>query len=206
MCIIKKQGGRFVQEKDGVWSVVPDTTSRLKIAHAIQYHIRTEFSQSKDVSEEDGTSMEQVPWEKLSEHGRVVRSIRQKIVKLQNQPSASQLPRLYHDTVHQLPISISNAQASNVVVEGVSMHKVEIPSEPIFVQCPVSPHVQNAEEQHLSEFDQFMYGRHLNTFSFQHHQLPFERPVVHNHIEWTKNEPLPYTTTFVHPIRSSRGM
>jgi hypothetical protein len=47
MCKIRDKGGRFVRLKNDVWSIIPTKACRLKIAHAIQYHIRNEFSQRK---------------------------------------------------------------------------------------------------------------------------------------------------------------
>jgi hypothetical protein len=48
--MVQSKGGRFVRLKDNVWSVIPAKTCRLKVAHAIQYHIRNELSTGKDLS------------------------------------------------------------------------------------------------------------------------------------------------------------
>jgi hypothetical protein len=98
MHAIKKRGGRFLRVKDNVWSIVPDETSRLKIAHAIQYHIRTELAQSKDASSakaDDDMDPELSQESNLSDHDRIVRAIQKHINKLQNRPLSNELPRLY---------------------------------------------------------------------------------------------------------------
>lgn len=43
-----KSRGQFLKMKDGRWTIVSDETARQKIAHAIQYQIRNDFSQQHE--------------------------------------------------------------------------------------------------------------------------------------------------------------
>ena len=82
MCQIQDKGGRFVRLKDDIWSIIPTKACRLKIAHAIQYHIRNEFSQRKDVlsiTSNDVVNSTERSEEHISERERIVKDIQTKI-------------------------------------------------------------------------------------------------------------------------------
>ena len=51
MQLIESRGGLFVWMKDNIWSIIPAKACRLKIAHAIQYHIRNELSRGMNEPE-----------------------------------------------------------------------------------------------------------------------------------------------------------
>ena len=101
VCTIQSKGGRFVRFKDGVWSVIPFQKCRLKIAHAIQYHIRTEYAHGTEDSSstsDDINHSESGPDDHISDHERIVREIKEKVLKIRKQLPENVLTMSYHST------------------------------------------------------------------------------------------------------------
>jgi hypothetical protein len=161
---IKIKGGRFVQLKYGVWSIVLDSQSCLKIAAAISYHIRMEFAQSKGVSSNracaDTATLKLLPEKPLSDHDRV-----EKMFRLQNRPTPRAQYRSHYSTINHLAMYNLNQQSYNMA-RGITVphagkaavvHDIGLvtPDVPKLVQLP--------------EFNQFMDRHHLSTVSIPKH-------------------------------------
>ena len=174
MNTIQNSGGRFVRLKGDVWSIIPDSKSRLKVAHAIQYHIRSEFLQSKE--ESSATCLKPIPGKPLSRIC-VIRSLREQISKLQNQPTSSAFFKSNQNADDYIPTCNSNVQYPNVP-EGVTV---------VHNHGLVSPFAQKAGEPHISAFDPFVNWRQLNPFLLQNY-LPTTLLVTNTRPLWINNE------------------
>lgn len=189
MSKIKQKGGRFVRIKDNVWSIVPDKVSRLKVAHAIQYHIRTEFAQSKEVSfstVEDTMYLDSIPEEQLSDHDRVVRAIREKVSMLQSQPTEpSELPQSSnHNTLNHLILSNTNTNVHLIESSNTeeSVGQVEMSSTQGVVHRVVPPLVQ----ENVTEFDHLLNDRQFNEFSQHYRRIQTALPQSNTPV-WMKH-------------------
>jgi hypothetical protein len=192
--IIETKGGRFVRLKDAVWSIVPESISRVKVAHAIQYHIRTEFTQSIEDSSSmayDTASLTLVPRKLLSDQDRVIRSIQEQISKLQNELTPQAQCTSYSASINRSSMyhrgSDSSRQYSNMT-EGVVVREVKTPPRRVSIHGDhlVPPCMQKVLQPPTTEFDQFMNGRQLNTFALQK-QPPFATPMPSTRYSLTKN-------------------
>ena len=183
---IKINGGRFVRIKENIWSVVPDSVSRLKVAHAIQYHIRTEVAQHKELQfspADDTMNLNPIPEEELSDHDRVVRAIREKVAKMQNQHELSELPTSYRNSRNDLNwcnTNVHQIEFSNTKV-GATVLQEEVSPRKVAVHSLVPPLVQEA----ISEFDHCIVDGQCNEFSEQYRRFPIA-PTVAFSPSWTK--------------------
>jgi hypothetical protein len=118
--MIQSKGGRFVRMKDNVWSVIPAKACRLKVAHAIQYHIRNELSPGKDASSiptDVIINSRPGPEEQLSVNQLIVEDIKAKISWLQMQQSSCDLEQPYpgaRNHVQSYNTSYRQSELSNV--------------------------------------------------------------------------------------------
>ena len=94
MCEIQDKGGRFVRMKNNAWSIIPTKACRLKIAHAIQYHIRNEFAQRKQevLLISSGDKMVESCTNEPSERDHVGQDVQAKISWHDVQPAPSETP------------------------------------------------------------------------------------------------------------------
>ena len=121
--LIRKIGGRFVCLKDNVWSIIPVKACRLKIAHAIQHHIRNEFRRDVHIPASSNLTSDIIREqsdleEPLSDHERYVMDMKAKISLLNMQTGPHDIPTSCNSTGNHLPSSNLNSCRSDLLLNG----------------------------------------------------------------------------------------
>ena len=171
---IQDKGGRFVRMKDNAWSIIPTKACRLKIAHAIQYHIRTELAQRKDflsITSNDIVDTTDQAEVYLLKRERIVKDVQAKISWLKFQPTPSELDRSRHSPERDL-LSFSSRQFE--MPTGSNVDQQHQDDAPLTADIPC-----NVVSPYLDRRIAPMRNQHFNIHA---REIPYSRSIRMNEL------------------------